>query len=99
MIIVLGLGYSIVGLFITGHFFDLLVGLVIFLLGYMCGLWQYERLLFAATKYWQSEGTAEAPFTLSLTDTSLPELKHYFNKVLMITILLSVVMLLLILGS
>ena len=99
LITVLGLGYSIVGLFITGHFFDFLVGLVIFLLGYMCGLWQYERLLFAAAKHWQSEGTAEVPFTLLLTDTSLPELKHHFNKVLMITILLSVVMLLLILGS
>lgn len=99
MIIVLGLGYSIVGLLITGHFFDFLVGLVIFLLGYMCGLWQYGRLLLAAAKYWQSEGTAEAPFTLSLTDTSLPELKHHFNKVLMITFLVAVVMLLLILGS
>jgi len=99
IIIVLGLGYSIVGLFITGHFFDFLVGLVIFLLGCMCGLWQYERLLLAAAKYWQLEGTAEAPFTLSLTDTSLPELKHHLNKVLMITFLSGVVMLLLILGS
>lgn len=90
----IALGYSAISIFVRQSPVDFLIGLGVFWLGCAFGLWQYRRLLMAAVNYWQVQGTAGVPFTLATTESSLPKLKHRFNKLLMIEGLLFLAMVL-----